>query len=334
MKKLLIAETAWHHQGDEKFMLDLVEHLCVSRADCIKIHISLDIDEYMHPDHPSYNKAKEMLLSERCWEKVTQKVISSGKELIALCNDKKSIEFALAHETTALELHAVAVHDVHLLKYLAENAFCAGKAMLIGVGAIPIEEVDALYQRYAQNLVLMFGIQNYPTIPGHVDLAKQRRLMNLFPKSSYGYADHTEWNHPDNILISLLGGMDKTYLEKHATHRPGEKRLDYEAAISIEQLDQLRRWLDLAELVEGDGLLVQNEGENQYSRIGPMRRAMIATRNFQSGEKLDWDYICFKRTAQVSDLLPIMLGKVGRYRFTRNVSVGSIITREMLKIDD
>lgn len=334
MKKKLIAETAWHHQGDEEFMLSLVESLCVSRADCIKIHLLMDIDEYMHSDHQLYSATKKWMLSEKCWQKVAQTVISAGKELIILCHDRKSIDFAFEHGATALELHAVSVHDAHLLNHLVEKESFNNNKLFIGVGAIPIEEVDVLYHRFAQNLVLMFGIQNYPTVPEHVALARQRRLMRIFPRAHYGYADHTAWNHPDNTLISLLGGLDKAYLEKHVTIRPGEKRVDFEAAISIEQLEELKRLLDLAELVEGDGLLLKNEGENQYGSIGPMRKGMIAARNFAAGESLDLGYVCFKRTAQTSDLLPIMLGDIRRYRFKHNICAGSIITRDMLELDN
>jgi N,N'-diacetyllegionaminate synthase len=44
----LIAETAWHHEGDFIFMKDLVARICEnSNADVVKFHITLDLDEYM-----------------------------------------------------------------------------------------------------------------------------------------------------------------------------------------------------------------------------------------------------------------------------------------------
>ena len=47
----LIAETAWHHEGDFIFMKDLVTKICeTSNADIVKFHISLDLEEYMSKD--------------------------------------------------------------------------------------------------------------------------------------------------------------------------------------------------------------------------------------------------------------------------------------------
>ena len=43
----LIAETAWHHEGDYDFMKNLVTSICkLSKADIVKFHITLDLDEY------------------------------------------------------------------------------------------------------------------------------------------------------------------------------------------------------------------------------------------------------------------------------------------------
>ncbi len=330
--KKLIAETAWHHQGDSAYMLALVDALCQSAADCVKIHLLLDLDEYMHTDHPLYPSIRDWMLPESCWKQVMQTIIQSGKTLLVLCNDRASIDLALAAGATGLELHAAAVHDAHLFQHLVQQ--CAGRntEIFIGIGALPLEEVDALYQHSALNLIFMFGIQNFPTRPEYIALARQRRLMALFPKARFGYADHTEWDHPHNLLLSLLGAVDKSYLEKHVTLHPGEPRVDYEAAVSVEHLAQLRQWLDLAGELEGDGRLVKNAGEVQYGHIGPMRKGMLVTRNFSAGEPLDMEAICFKRTARTSDVLPVMLGDVDGYRFKDNVMAGTVLSLDMLEV--
>jgi sialic acid synthase SpsE len=153
--------------------------------------------------------------------------------------------------------------------------------------------------------------------------------MRLFPKAAFGYADHTEWDHPDNLLLTLMGGLDKTYIEKHVSISPGEKRIDYESAISIDQFNQLRDWLDLAEKAEGTGAFSTNWGEAQYGQIGPMRKAMIACRDFAKGEPFDMDSIIYQRTARTSDLLPFMIQGFTPF-FEQDVKAGQIITGKML----
>ena len=90
----LIAETAWHHDGDLKFLKSLVETISTkTSANYIKFHLSLDIDEYMHTDHPGYSWAKERVFSETQWNEIFKIVTDNGRKLMLLFNDKKAIMF-------------------------------------------------------------------------------------------------------------------------------------------------------------------------------------------------------------------------------------------------
>ena len=67
----LIAETAWHHDGDFIFFKNLIQTICEnSECELVKYHITLDIDEHMLYDHPSYHWAKERLFSEEQWKEI------------------------------------------------------------------------------------------------------------------------------------------------------------------------------------------------------------------------------------------------------------------------
>ena len=57
VKKIkLIAETAWHHDGEFSFMEHLLDTILnQSKADVVKMHVTLDFDEYMDSSHSIYN---------------------------------------------------------------------------------------------------------------------------------------------------------------------------------------------------------------------------------------------------------------------------------------
>ena len=60
MRKL-IAESAWHHEGDINFFMDLVTKILRSEAsDVLKFHLSLNIEEYASTDHPWYEIGKRI----------------------------------------------------------------------------------------------------------------------------------------------------------------------------------------------------------------------------------------------------------------------------------
>ena len=91
----LIAETAWHHEGDFIFMRDLVTRICEnSNADIVKFHITLDLEEYMNKDHDAYKTLKSWMFSETEWEELICIVRENNKEIMLLLNDIKAIEFA------------------------------------------------------------------------------------------------------------------------------------------------------------------------------------------------------------------------------------------------
>ena len=118
----LIAETAWHHEGDYPFMKDLVSQLCeMSSTDVIKMHITLDFDEYMSKEHDAYNILKKWLLSAEQWEELIDKVRLNGKELMLLLNDTSAIKFAAQYNSELVELHSVCLNVPSLQQAIIEE---------------------------------------------------------------------------------------------------------------------------------------------------------------------------------------------------------------------
>ena len=90
----LIAETAWHHEGDFKFMQNLISDILTkTKADIIKLHITLNLDEYMDSKHQLYIKLKSMLFTQDQWEEIILMVKRYNKEVMIIANDSKAIKF-------------------------------------------------------------------------------------------------------------------------------------------------------------------------------------------------------------------------------------------------
>ena len=118
----LIAETAWHHEGDFIFMKDLVTNICQnSDVDIVKFHITLDLDEYMSKDHEAYVTLKSWMLSESNWEELIYIVRENNKELMLLLNDTKAIEFSKKYNPEMVEIHSVSLNVPRLQDAVLEN---------------------------------------------------------------------------------------------------------------------------------------------------------------------------------------------------------------------
>jgi N,N'-diacetyllegionaminate synthase len=331
LKKIkLIAETAWHHDGDYNFMMDLIDKIIhQTNVDIIKLHLTLDLDEYMTSDHPGYEFLKKRLFDEKQWASIISKIENSDKSLMLLFNDKKSIEFGMQFNPSFVEIHSVCLNDIHLLSKLKET-ISEKTVIFLGVGGSTLYEVEnAISYLESENIVLMHGFQNYPTNYEDVNFSKIQKIINLFPEFEHGYADHTSWNEQNNVLITCLGAaLGMNYIEKHVTTVPGEERTDWQASISFQQINEISANLKILERCFGDGKLKLNDGEIKYSIFGPNKKAAFLKRPIIQGEKLDINDIVFKRTSIKSEITQLdvinLTGKTAKC----NLDANNIILKE------
>ena len=323
----LIAETAWHHEGDIDFMRKLVTSICEdSKADVVKFHITLDLDEYMSKDHNSYETLQSWMLTSENWEELIRIVRNNDKELLLLLNDTKAIEFTEKFNLEMVEIHSVCLNVPRIQKAIRKIINKKTK-LVIGVGGCSAEEVEEAVKFFNdREVVLMFGFQNYPTKYEDINLSKIRKIQNLYPKCFYGYADHTAWNEKNNEFITLLvssNGMK--FVEKHVTTDYGIQRCDYSAAISIEQFNALSKKLGVLDQLYGDGSMLMNSAEKAYSLYGPMKMAGITNKNLYKGDKLSLQDFHFSRTSQITNISQIELLKALGTTLVKDIKVNTVI---------
>jgi sialic acid synthase SpsE len=325
----LIAETAWHHDGDIVFFKKLVETISINTsADYVKFHISLDIDEYMHTDHPGYNWAKERVFSETQWNEIFKIATDNGKKLMLLFNDKKAIDFGMKYKPELIEIHSACLNDIKLLNHL-RSKLNKETIIVLGVGGTDLYEVEhALEIIDSKNIVLMHGFQNYPTKYEDINFLKIRKIMELYPEFEHGYADHTAWDNENNVLITMLGAaLGMNFIEKHVTISTGEGRTDWQAAISMNMFIEIQEKLKTLSIAKGDGLLKMNKGEKAYSTFGSMKKAAILNKDMKKGDALSIDDFDFKRTGQSSDLSQLdIINSIGKL-ITQNLTKGHCINK-------
>ena len=326
----LIAETAWHHEGDFTFMTDLVSNISNNtHADIIKMHITLNFDEYMDQNHQSYNLLKSMLFSKEQWGELISIIRNSGKELMLLVNDTEAVEFASNYNPEFIELHSVCLNVPHLQNAVLKK-FDNKTKIVIGVGGCTLQEVDSAIKFFKnRETILMFGFQNYPTRYDQVNMSKIRKIQKLYINKSFGYADHTGWNEANNELITLLvasNGME--YIEKHVTTHYGQNRCDFSAAISFDMFNSLKNKMNVLKQIYGDGVLQLNEGEKSYSQYGPMKMAALVKSKLKQGHIISLNDIRFQRTNTKTDLSQVdVLNMIGK------PLLKSISKNEILKWD-
>jgi sialic acid synthase SpsE len=326
----LIAETAWHHEGDFDFFKKLVTELVKdSKADFLKYHLTLDLEEYIDRKSSLFETLNNWMLTKDQWTELIEYSIDGNKDIMLLLNDTSSIEFGMKFNPQMVEIHSVCLNDIHLLNCLKSNINKQQKIVL-GIGGTDLYEIEnAINILQHENIVLMFGFQNYPTKFEDINLNKMRKIMNLFPNFEYGYADHTAWDNTDNVLITLLGAaVGMSYIEKHVTNNYGIKRCDWQAAVTIDMFNEIAEKLSLLNKVNGSGDIALNEGEQKYSIFGPMKKAAILFKDVKKGEKLSEELIVFKRTDEITNCSQLDILNFFGSEFSSDLVKDSILKKE------
>ena len=323
----LIAETAWHHEGNFIFMKKLVSDIVnKTNADIVKMHITLDFDEYMDPSHDLYKRLKSMLFHKDQWHELISMVKESGKELMLIPNDTKAIEFAANYNPQFIELHSVWLNVPHLQNQILKR-FNSKIKIVIGVGGCTLQEIESAVKIFKnRKTILMFGFQNYPTKYEDVNLSKIQKIQSSYPDKLFGYADHTGWNETNNELITLLvASNNMEYVEKHVTNVLGQERVDYSSAISIEMFNSLSNNIKLLNQIRGNGLVELNNGEKSYSTYGPMKMAALVSSDLNVGHIFSIKDIFFKRTKKKTDLSQVDIINLTGRKLVKKISKNEIL---------
>lgn len=310
----LIGETAFHHMGEKEFLKKLIDHAYNLKLSAIKFHLLLDIHDYMVKNHEVIETISKWCFNIDDWKEIIEYADSKNLDLILLCNDLKSIKWVnqLKLSIRAIEIHATGINDIFLL----EEASKFEGTVILGTGGSTIDEIqyaiDYLNTQGQHDIFLMHGFQNYPTNPSDVKLSRMNLLREIF-NLPIGYADHSDPNDPYNISISAFAAaMGYNVLEKHFTFNFDEERIDSQAAISLEQMENIKELHTLAYHTFGEKPLQMSEAELKYGNTGPMKKAVVAREEINKSETLSLDKIAFKRTNESSSIsqndLPKLMG--------------------------
>jgi len=298
----LIAETAYIHEGDFGYLSELVDEALKNKScDGIKFHIMADIDSYATRDHAVYNLIKKFLFSESQWVQILKKVKASGPDTIILVDDTKAIDFVKRNIRliNAVEIHACALNNIEMLEKIKSIKV----PIILGIGGSEFQDIGfAVNYLHRKDILLMHGFQNYPTKYEYINFRRIQKAKEKF-KLPVGYADHTSWNDKKNKLITLGGFMSgANILEKHVTLDVGKKRTDFEAAVSMDTLKEIKEGMDALAKTKGDGSFEINDYENVYAKKGPMKFTIVAKRDIEKGAKITKEDLTFRRTGKENNI--------------------------------
>lgn len=323
-KPYIIAETAYSFEGDKQYLLKQTEVLN-NNVDGVKFHLLLNIDEYMIAKHPVYNLAKNWILSSNDWKEIFVSAKSNNLDVIALVDDISSVNFCKNNNelVDAIEIHAACVNDLELFQRVIDFSIDYDKVLIIGISGFEIQELlditEYLKERKAENILMMYGFQNFPTKVSDINLSKITILEKML-NCKIGYADHTEYSdYTKDILIYTSYALGANFQEIHFVLNEGIERTDFVTGIGIKKMCKIKETLSSCYHSIGDPDFRLNNGEKKYLNF---RKVPIYNSDFKSGDILTKLSVSYKRVETPSK----------QHKFMElNSYYGSILNKDVKK---
>ncbi len=313
----VIAEMACAHDGDIEKAKRLIDAAVSAKADAIQLQF-FSRKDLMTPDHEVYELLGKIEFSPQQWEDIYAYARQSPVHVFACTYDVPSAELAIELGVDGIKLNSSDLSNPDLLEIVAKSKI----PYTLGTGASTVEEiaqaVETSISHGGDRIIIMHGVQNFPTEIQHAQMNKIKMLRTLF-HFPVGYQDHTDASHPFSRVIDLLAiGMGAGVIEKHITLDRSEKGTDYQAALEPDEFGEFVRMVRRADGAMGSKrILPLTRNEKDYRRF--QKKNIVADSDITKGQTVVKGMLAFMRSKP--GLSPLqahnVVGKVAKRNISR-----------------
>jgi sialic acid synthase SpsE len=319
----VVAEMAWSHDGKKELALDIARGAGRAGADCLSIHIT-NLDAYMVPHYGSgegrvsagkdatkiFRYLCDVNIRDEWWGDIVGEARKAGLAIAIMPNDEPSLGLARSLEPDIYVLSAACFVEEGFVRAVAREK----KPILLRVGGATLGEMEQvlgwLGEEGLEDLVMLFGQQNYPTKIENTDLLKLRTLRDVFD-CPVGLADHIDADDPVATQIPFMAlPLGACMIEKHITHDRSKKGEDFESALNPDEFADFVGRLRKAEAALGNPYFHgMSESQRKYRLVA--RKRIVAARALEAGHTLEAADLACKRADQgeYPDRLPMLVGR-------------------------
>jgi N,N'-diacetyllegionaminate synthase len=332
-KIFLIAEIGVNHNGDMQLAKKMIDAAKSSGADAVKFQtftakalVSQGTPKVRYqesttsPEETHYEMIQKLELKRADHFFLKTYCEEVGIEFLSTPYDIDSAKFL--HEELDVRLFKTAsadIVDLPLHQYIAST----GKHSMVSVGMATLGEVEDvvnIYRKFGnQNLTLLHCVSNYPCSDESLNLNVITTLKDAF-QLQVGYSDHSVGLEASVLSVAL--GV--TIIEKHFTLDKKLPGPDHLASSTPEEFALLKNAVRRAENMLGSPIKRCQEEEKQMASVS--RKSIVAARNIQVGDVIDFEDIVLKRpgTGIKSIFIDFFVGKKAK----RRIEMGQQISFE------
>jgi len=298
----VIAEMACAHDGDVDKAKQLIDAAVRAGADAVQLQF-YSLEALMTPSHHLYELLKKIEFNTDQWKEIYDYSRSFDIKIFVCTYDIPSLEHAIQLNVDGIKINSSDLSNPELLTKVAKF----NKPFTLGTGASTIEEIakaiNTIKAHGDENLILMHGIQNFPTDINSAHINKIKIFQSIFPYP-VGYQDHTDASDPFSKVIDLMAiGAGACVIEKHITLDRSEKGTDYQAALEPDEFCDFVSLIRNAEKAIGS-ITINPLSESDLTYRNFQKKSIVAASQLKKGDLLKLEKIKFLRTGEMPDLSP------------------------------
>lgn len=288
-KSYFYAETAFHHQGDMKYLLKLVDEAKEAGCMGIKFQVLTNCSDFISIYHSGFETLKKFCFSASEWTEILEYTIEIGLEIILMPLNLEALKLLDHIRIKYLDIHSVSFNDIKLLRSIKET----GKDIILAVGGRTDSEIQELVSFFDGKVkVLMFGFQAFPTKIHDLKLKRIELLKKKYADLEIGYADHTDFEDDLAVKSSEFARLfGATIFEKHITLEEGSERVDAASAVNPSKMKEI---IDNITLIDRSIMQLGDEMSEPELEYRDRQLKCVASIDIQKGELIEERHISFK----------------------------------------
>ncbi len=320
----LLAEVASAHQGEAVTALDLAGHARDAGADGVKFQL-FRAARLVSPEDPNRSVFDRIELSMDEWDRVLGAGQALGLPIFADVFDRESLTLGERQKVAAYKIHSTDMENPDFIRAVAAT----GKPVLLSTGGSGLGVVEtalsACRDEGATDLMLLHGVQNFPTDPADSNLRFIETLKRAFGLP-VGFLDHVDGGSTLSLILPALAiAFGANLVEKHMTIDRSAKGFDYESALEKAQFASMVTLIRQAEASFGRPELSRSAGAERYHHM--MRRAILSRVDLKEGVPLVQDHLAYLRHAE--GLSPAEADRVIGRKPHRDIPAWTPLTEEL-----
>ena len=289
----VLAEIASAHQGKSDQAIALAKNAQEAGADGVKFQLFRS-SELVAPNDPRRSTFNQIELTPDEWEQILKETTALDIAILIEVFDRTSLELAERANVAAYKVHSTDMENPEFVRAVAAT----GRPVLFSTGGMGLRAVEAAISvartEGNQNIMLLHGVQNFPTRVEDTHLRFIATLKHAFGLP-VGFLDHVDGaTAMATMLPALAVAFGASLVEKHVTLDRGDKGFDYESALEKKPFAQMVQLIRETEKAFGRHDLPSGASAERYHRL--MRRAVLSSVSLPEGEPVQKSQLVFLRS--------------------------------------